>query len=476
MRDLELLLREPRHLVVICGAAVSGSEAAAICAERGIIAVVLEQNVRPYGKIEDGLPRWHDKLRQQEYERIDHNLSRPGVVFVPCSMLGRDFDLRWLSSQPGVAAVVLANGAWRDRPLQLPGIEKLQGRGFIYQNAFVYWFNHYEDLDYDGPAYGVEPGTIIIGGGLASIDVAKIVNLELYRRALKQRAIEVSIIELEHLGIPKVLATHGLRVDDLGIEGATIYYRRRIRDMPIAFPKDDSPAQLAKTEIVREKMVQILAQKYLIQVEECHIPIATLSDGERLCGLRFRRNQLQGGKWAELAGSDYDVHSRLVVSSIGSVPEPVAGVPQRGELYDYADFESGTVRGLSGVFGLGNVLTGKGNIKESRDNAREIIARTLAMHLGLHDDADSPLLPSLSGAEPPAVVHDELKRASALLEAEALHQAAHARAEQAIDNAQRAPRATPEQLRAFLTPLFARWRELDYSGDYRAWIQNHRPG
>jgi NADPH-dependent glutamate synthase beta subunit-like oxidoreductase len=395
-------------------------------------------------------------------------------------MLGRDFDLRWLSSQPGVAAVVLANGAWRDRPLQLPGIERLQGRGFLYQNAFVYWFNHYEDVDYDGPTYAIEPGTIVIGGGLASVDVAKIVNLELYRRALKSRAIEVSIVELEHLGITKVLAAHGLRVDDLGIEGATIYYRRRIRDMPIAFPKDDSPAQLAKTELVREKMVQILAQKYLIKVEQCHIPIAAVIDGERMSGVRFRRSQLQDGKLVEIAGSDYDVTSKLVVSSIGSVPEPIAGVPLRGELYDYADFESGTVRGLPGVFGLGNVLTGKGNIKDSRDNAREITARTLATHMGLHDDAESPLLPSLADADKPAVVHDEVARATALIEAQAataaLHAAARTHVEPVIDKAERARPATPEELRAFLTPLFARWRELDYSGDYRAWIESHRPG
>src|SRR5689334_11100435 len=140
MRDLEKLMdqcSQPRHLVVICGGAVSGSEAAAICAERGMIAVVLEQNIRPYGKIEDGLPRWHDKLRRQEYERIDENLSRPGVVFVPRTTLGRDFHLLELRDQPGVASVLLANGAWRDRPLALDGLDRFRGKGFVYQNAFV---------------------------------------------------------------------------------------------------------------------------------------------------------------------------------------------------------------------------------------------------------------------------------------------------------------------------------------------------
>ena len=50
-------------------------------------------------------------------------------------------------------------------------------------------------------------------------------------------------------------------------------------------------------------------------------------------------------------------------------------MPTKGELYDFADWETGEVTGLPGVFGLGNVLTGKGNIKDSRNNAVEIIER-----------------------------------------------------------------------------------------------------
>ena len=55
-------LSEARHVIGICGGAVGGSEAAALIAKQGCIAVVFEQNVRPYGKIEDGLPRWHSTV------------------------------------------------------------------------------------------------------------------------------------------------------------------------------------------------------------------------------------------------------------------------------------------------------------------------------------------------------------------------------------------------------------------------------
>ena len=66
---------------------VAGSEAAFRFAERGILCVVLEQNDRPYGKIEDGLPRWHVNLRSQETKKIDDKLSHAGVHFVPRTKL-----------------------------------------------------------------------------------------------------------------------------------------------------------------------------------------------------------------------------------------------------------------------------------------------------------------------------------------------------------------------------------------------------
>jgi ferredoxin--NADP+ reductase len=451
MLDLEKLLSKPSHVVAICGGAVSGSEAAALCAERGLVAVVFEQNSRPYGKIEDGLPRWHDKLRQKEYVRIDANLARERVLFVPSTLIGRDVSVDELRQHPGVSALLLANGAWRDRALTLPGLAvpgAVEDASFVYQNAFVHWFNHYEEPGYSGPTFEVEHDTIVIGGGLASIDVAKIVNLELYRRALRARGLTIAPVEFEHQGIPKLLAAHGLRVEDLGVRPATIYYRRRRRDMPIATPHDQSLEQLRKTENVREKMVQILAQKYLVRVEECHVPTAIVREGGRLRGVRFRRNQLQDGKLVELIDSEYEVPASLVISSIGSVPEALPGVPQRGELYDYADWTTGELRGLAGVFGLGNVLTGQGNIKDSRESARDVAQRAIDGYLGIID-----------------VPAEQL--------AGALHELGRAAIARTIEAVSARPPGSPELQRAFLLRVLERWRALGYSGDYRTWLAAH---
>jgi len=113
----------PNHFVAIIGGAIAGSEAASRLADRGIYAVVFEQNLRPYGKIEDGLPKWHVKLQDQEENKIDQKLSKPNVHFVPNTKLARDIDFDDLVNNWGFSAILLANGAWKDRPLPVDGVD-----------------------------------------------------------------------------------------------------------------------------------------------------------------------------------------------------------------------------------------------------------------------------------------------------------------------------------------------------------------
>jgi NADPH-dependent glutamate synthase beta subunit-like oxidoreductase len=178
-----------KHFVAIIGGAIAGSVAAEILAERGTRVAVIEQNKRPYGKIEDGLPRWHVEQRKQEYERIDARMRKPGVMYVPATKLGRDLAFDDLCNQWGFSAVILANGAWRDRELGIPGEQAFVGKGLIYQNPFIYWYNHHEEKEYAGPRYETPDETLVVGGGLASIDVVKILQLENYERALRARGV-----------------------------------------------------------------------------------------------------------------------------------------------------------------------------------------------------------------------------------------------------------------------------------------------
>ena len=98
------------HCVAVIGGATAGAEIARRLADRNILVAVFEQNPRPYGKIEDGLPRWHERLRDKEYAVIREKLSHPGVRFIPQTKIGRDIAFEELVDEWGFSCVVLASG------------------------------------------------------------------------------------------------------------------------------------------------------------------------------------------------------------------------------------------------------------------------------------------------------------------------------------------------------------------------------
>ena len=377
----------PQYVIAVVGGATAGAETAALLADQGVEVVVFEQNARPYGKIEDGLPRWHVKLRQKEYETVDEKLDRGGVHFVPLTAVGRDLDFRTLTTEWGFSAVVLAVGAWRDRPLPIAGVDRYVGNGLIYQNPLIHWFNHYAEPEYRGPSYQIEDGAIVVGGGLASIDVVKVLQLETVRLALGRRGIAVDVVELEHAGIPDALAAHGLTWESLGLAGATLFYRRRIEDMPLTeIPPDADPARRQKLEAVRARIVQKAMEKYRFRIQPQHVPVGLIVEGDHLAGIRFQQTRVADGKVIPVDGAIEDVRAPLVISSIGSIPAPIPGIPQRGEVYDYSDRDLGRIAGYDTVFGAGNAVTGKGNIMASRRHGVAVATHVIEQFLGLAEE------------------------------------------------------------------------------------------
>jgi ferredoxin/flavodoxin---NADP+ reductase len=366
------------HLVAIFGGAVSGAEAAHQLAQRGIRSVVFEQNALPYGKIEDGLPKWHAKLRDKEEGNINEKLSHPLVTFVPKVRLGEEIDFQDVAKNWGFSAVFLATGAWRDRPLPIDGVDEFVGKGLYYQNPFINWYNHFHEPGFSGETMEVADGALVIGGGLASIDVVKALMMETVQKALAVRGIEVNMFDLER-GITKVLETHNLTLDDLGVKGCTLVYRRRVKDMPL-FPGDtDTPEQLAKAEIVREKVLMNAQSKFLFHMLPCHVPVDKIVENGRLAGLVLREAKVENGRVTEIPGTEKEFRSPLVISSIGSIPEPIPGIPMKGQTFEVENDECCRLKGYPNVFALGNAVTGRGNIKESMEHGR-LISESIAEH------------------------------------------------------------------------------------------------
>ncbi len=380
-------MSDEEYAIAIVGGATAGAEAADIFAKHGILTVVFEQNARPYGKVEDGLPKWHVALRQKEYRTIDTKLSQEHVHFVPCTELGRDVSLRDLTDTWGFHSVVLANGAWRDRPLPVEGADEYVGRGLVYQNPFIMWFNHRHEAAYDGEVFEVVDGAAVVGGGLASIDVVKVINLELTIAALAERSIETNLVELEVKGIPKTLAGHGLTWDDLGVDGCTLYYRRRPEDMPLVTMPDKAPDKMReKIEKSRARVLGKAMEKYLFKIETLLSPAELVVENDRLVGLRFAPTRVEGGRVKVTDGPLVEVRAPQFISSIGSTPAPIDDIPMNGELYDYQDWDVGRLEPFPTLFSAGNVVTGKGNIVDSRRHAKKVAAHVSDEYFQIAED------------------------------------------------------------------------------------------
>ncbi len=440
------------HFVAVIGGATAGAEVAARLADRGAQVAVFEQNPRPYGKIEDGLPRWHLNLRKKEYRTIGEKLSRSGVHYVPNTRIGSDIDFADLTEKWGFTAVVLANGAWRDRSLPIDGADRFVDKGLIYQNPFVIWFNHSEESDYDGPRFEILDGALVVGGGLASIDVAKILMLESTRAKLLERGIEAEINELEVKGIPKILASHNLEFEDLGLEGCTIFYRRDVEDMPLSeIPEGATPERTAKVRSGRRKILEKAMKKFRFKLEPLCAPDSLLTEGDRLVGLRFRRTKIENGR-VVIQDESFEQRGSCVISSIGSIPEAIPGIAMKGELFDFADWDIGRIDAYPTVFSVGNVVTGKGNIVASRKHATHVSQVAIEKFLGLDENRD--------GEE---ALHDT---ASAHAKAEA---------EEVARKIERQPPVSPETMTAILDRVTARQAAVGYDGNYSAWIESVTP-
>ena len=367
-------------VVLIIGGAVSGSTAVKKLTDEGIRCVVVEQNRMPYGKIEDGLPRWHEKQRINEYFKIDDIISNELVDFVPLTRIGKDVSFEEIYNM-GWSCIYFANGAWKDRSFPIKEIEDFDN--FYYQNPFVYWFNHYHEPSYNGPKVDIKDDAIVIGGGLASIDVCKITQLELVRQKVESKIENFDIIEMEHKGIPKYLEQYDMKYEDLGINGTTLVYRRNIENMPLnTIPEDATTEMVEKRKLARRKILNNTLDKFLFKVAECTQPVGLSHEDNILNGIEVIENEIIDGKLIAKENSNKILHGNTFISSIGSLPEPIQGIPMDGSTYNIVDEDSGKFDELEKVHGMGNAITGKGNIKASRVSAKTVGDLTIDL---IHD-------------------------------------------------------------------------------------------
>ena len=96
---------------------------------------------------------------------------------------------------------------------------------------------------------------------------------------------------------------------------------------------------------------------------ECHTPVDKIVEKGRLTGLVFKKTEISDGNLRIIEKSEIIKHSPLVISAIGSLPEPISGIGMKGDVFTVEDQNSGKLEGYDNVFALGNAVTGRAIVK-----------------------------------------------------------------------------------------------------------------
>jgi hypothetical protein len=269
--------------------------------------------------------------------------------------------------------------------------------------------------------------------------------------AMKARGLDADMIALEREGIEPVLNASGLKYADLGVAPCKLYYRRRVLDMPLSDIPPDAPAKRADAlRSARAKILEKAQRKFLFEFQELRAPSGLIAEKGTVEGVIFSRTEVADGQVRIVQEAAESARAQLTISSIGSIPEPIPGIAQKGEVYTYVDQKIGLLMdGPTAVFAAGNVLTGKGNIKDSLESGTEIGTRVAEAYLGL------------SG--------EELKIA------EAARREAATSGENIAGAMSTRQKIAPEGVAKLLHRVRELQRAVGYEGNYRAWLAKVTP-
>ena len=125
----------------------------------------------------------------------------------------------------------------------------------------------------------------------------------------------------------------------------------------------------------------------------------------------------------------------------------------RGDFYEYDDWDLGKVKDMPEVFGVGNVVTGQGNIAISRKHAKKVSDVVLQEYLGLGEKQLD---------EPGGVLKGAEERGADTADA-------------VMDTLNGKDKLAAEKLAELVTKAKARGAEIGYDGNFDAWIEANTP-
>ena len=109
----------------------------------------------------------------------------------------------------------------------------------------------------------------------------------------------------------------------------------------------------------------------------------------------FQKVEVENGKIIPIKNDYYDIETTMLISSIGSLPEEIKGLHYEYSALKMKGNGDYHVFGFENVFAIGNAVTGRGNIQESKQHGKQMTERIIEKHLT--DDALEIWLTNLNG-------------------------------------------------------------------------------
>lgn len=371
-----------RHVAVI-GSGPAGYYTAEACQKvfgETVRVDIIDRLPVPYGLIRFGVAPDHQSIKavSRRYEAV---ALTDNVRFVGNVSIGQDVSIAEL--QQLYDAVVLATGAPRDRPLDLPGGAL---PGVIGSAAFVGWYNgHPEFTALEPPLSG--SGAVIVGNGNVALDVARILAKTEHEFAgsdivghaldrLKQSAIR-------HITILGRRGPHQIAMTPKELGEMGHLERAAPRVDPADLPEIGADALLEpgmrkSVGHLREFAANPVAKPVTVEFDFFAMPVAIEGDGkvERII---VERTELDEQLRSHGTGERYSIDCSIVVSCIGYSTPPIDGVPYE---HGRGRFASDEGRILPGLYCVGWARRGPtGTIGTNRPDGY-MIADKIAEDIG----------------------------------------------------------------------------------------------
>jgi NADPH-dependent glutamate synthase beta subunit-like oxidoreductase len=365
--------------IVIVGSGPAGFYAADALTRKlpGCAIDILDRLPTPYGLVRGGVAPDHQSTKavQRVFERI---ASKAGLRFLGHVELGRDVSFDELKSI--YDAVVIATGSPEDRKLGIPG-EALPGVHGSW--SFVGWYNGHPGWLEPGPSLG-GPAIAVIGNGNVAIDCVRVLAktpAEMASSDLCRHAAErIAALGLERLYLigrrgPVEASFTPVELAELGelercvplLDGAALERDIAAAD-PAAVKAKEKNLAVLRRFAENKPGAKPIELRFLFWSR----PVAILGK-DRVEGLRLECAGASGG------GEEYELELASVISAIGYLTAPFAGLPmdeRRGTLLN----EEGRVE--PGVYVVGWAKRGpSGTIPTNRADSMavvELIAADLA--------------------------------------------------------------------------------------------------